>query len=218
MPKKRAALFDLDGVIVDTESQYTEFWEKIGEKFFPGKTNFAEEIKGRTLVEIKHLYFSLIPNAFDTVISGIDALEERMSYNYIPGVLNFIRILKKHNIRMAVVTSSNHKKMTHVIAAHPELEILFDRILMSEDFKYSKPDPDCYLKAAAALKEPINRCVVFEDSATGLEAGCNAKMCVVGLLTTLPRKEVEKRSDMTIKDYLQPEVDELLLNCFGISR
>lgn len=211
-----AALFDLDGVIIDTESQYTDFWKEIGKQLLPEIPTFAADIKGRTLVEIEHLYFSCVPNAFDAVTKGLDALEEKMEYPYIPGVCDFIKTLKMHGTRMAIVTSSNQKKMRRVIAAHPELETLFDRILKAEDFNRSKPDPDCYLKAAAALGEPVDRCVVFEDSATGLEAGRNANMRVVGLLTTLPRKEVEKRSDIAIQNYLHPEATEVLSKYFGI--
>jgi beta-phosphoglucomutase len=211
-----AALFDLDGVIVDTESQYTEFWREIGRKFIPENPSFAAEIKGRTLVEIERKYFSHIPEALQEITKGLDALEARMEYTYIPGVEAFIRILRKHGVRMAIVTSSNQKKMDRVSAVHPELGKLFDRILKAEDFSRSKPDPDCYLKAAKALDEPIDRCVVFEDSATGLEAGRNAGMRVVGLYTTLPREEVEKRSDIVIQNYLQPEAEEILCKYFGI--
>ena len=52
-----AALFDLDGVVFDTERQYTVYWQQVGLRYHPTLTDFAQRIKGRTLVEIFQAYF-----------------------------------------------------------------------------------------------------------------------------------------------------------------
>ena len=68
------------------------------------------------------------------------------------GVLKEISFyLKKEGIKTAIVTSSGRVKLQSFQAAYPEFVSMFDRILTAEDFSASKPDPDCYLKAAAAL-------------------------------------------------------------------
>lgn len=79
--------------------------------------------------------------------------------------------------------------------------MLFDAILTSEDFERSKPDPDCYLKAAQRLETQIDECLVFEDSVNGLRSGRAAGMKVVGLLTTNPLEVVAPLSDLQLTDY-----------------
>lgn len=68
-----------------------------------------------------------------------------MSYDFIPGVEEFIADLHRNGVKMAVVTSSNDKKMEAVYRAKPEIKSMFDRILTAEMFTASKPAPDCFL-------------------------------------------------------------------------
>jgi beta-phosphoglucomutase-like phosphatase (HAD superfamily) len=91
--------------------------------------------------------------------------------------------------------------MQAVYACHPEFKELFDAILTSEDFERSKPDPDCYLKAAKRLKASYKDCVVFEDSFNGLKSGRAAGMYVVGLATTNPAEAISPYADKVVKDY-----------------
>jgi HAD superfamily hydrolase (TIGR01509 family) len=110
----------------------------------------------------------------------------------------------------AVVTSSNLPKMESVYRHQPGFKVLFDAILTSEDFDRSKPDPDCYLKAARRLGVQIGECVVFEDSINGLKAGRAAGMKVVGLLTTNPLERVAEWSDMQTADYRSTRYETLM--------
>ena len=142
-----AALFDLDGVIVDTESQYTLFWRRQGEAYRPDMPHFEQRIKGMTLTQILE-FFADQPGIPERIQEELNLFETRMDYTYIPGATDFIRALRTQDIRTAVVTSSNTKKMENVYRAHPEFTSLFDRIFTAEDFQHSKPDPDCYLLGA----------------------------------------------------------------------
>jgi beta-phosphoglucomutase-like phosphatase (HAD superfamily) len=83
----------------------------------------------------------------------------------------------------------------------PGFKQLFDAILTSEDFDRSKPDPDCYLKAAERLGVRKSECIVFEDSFNGLRSGRAAQMAVVGLATTNKAEDITPFSDMQIFDY-----------------
>ena len=91
--------------------------------------------------------------------------------------------------------------MEAVYACHPEFSQLFDAILTSEDFERSKPDPDCYLKAAQRLGVAIDNCVVFEDSFNGLKSGRAAGMYVVGLATTNSADAIRPYCDEVIGNY-----------------
>ena len=104
-----------------------------------------------------------------------------------------------------MVTSSNQPKMEAVYQSHPEFRSLFDAILTSEDFERSKPDPDCYLKAAQRLGVKVEDCVVFEDSFNGLKSGRAAGMYVVGLSTTNPAEAIRPYCDEVIANYMKDE-------------
>ena len=109
--------------------------------------------------------------------------------------------MRQKGVKTAVVTSSNQPKMQAVYQARPEFCELFDAILTSEDFERSKPDPDCYLKAAARLGVDKKDCVVFEDSFNGLKSGRAAGMFVVGLATTNAAEKIAPLCDKVIDDY-----------------
>ena len=91
--------------------------------------------------------------------------------------------------------------MESVYRKHPEFKSLFDAILTSEDFEYSKPHPDCYLKAAARFGATPEECMVFEDSFNGLKSGRAAGMTVIGLATTNAAEAIAPLCDQVIKDY-----------------
>lgn len=196
-----AALFDLDGVIVDTEGDYSLFWKRIGQRYFPQQPTFDVDIKGSTLKEILKKYFENDEAQVAEINRSLSALEQSMSYTYIKGVTDFLKELASEGVKTAIVTSSNQKKMAQVRRVHPELVEQFDCVLTAEDFSRSKPDPDCYLKAGERLETEKSRCLVFEDSRNGLLAGRHAGMKVVGLATTLPEREVDELADVTISDF-----------------
>ncbi len=204
MEKKtiKAALFDLDGVVFDTEPQYTVFWGAQCREFHPEHPGLEHEIKGQTLVQIYDAWFSgeLAPKQA-VITERLNQFEQQMAYQYVEGFEAFIGGLRKAGIATAVVTSSNQPKMQAVYQRHPAFRSLFDAILTSEDFERSKPDPDCYLKAAKRLNASVEDCVVFEDSFNGLKSGRAAGMRVVGLATTNPAEAIRPYCDVVISNY-----------------
>ena len=202
MNDMKAALFDLDGVVFDTEPQYTIFWGAQCREFHPDHPGLEHEIKGQTLVEIYDAWFSGdLQYAREIITERLNQYEQQMAYNYVEGFKEYIEDLRQKGVRTAVVTSSNLPKMQAVYACHPEFKELFDAILTSEDFERSKPDPDCYLKAAKRLKASCEECVVFEDSFNGLKSGRAAGMYVVGLATTNAADAIRPYCDQVISNY-----------------
>ena len=92
-----------------------------------------------------------------------------MSYDFVPGVEEFIADLHRNGVKMAVVTSSNDKKMEAVYRAKPEIKSMFDRILTAEMFTASKPAPDCFLLGMEVFDTTPETTYVFEDSFNGLK-------------------------------------------------
>lgn len=195
-------LFDFDGVIADTESQYTVFWNRMGKEYL-GLENFGLTIKGQTLVQIFDKYFNAMTTEQEEVVTSLNAFEQKMSYDYIPGALKFLQTLKSSGIRTAIVTSSNDIKMSNVYAAHPELLELVDAVLTSEHFSKSKPDPECFVKGMELLGATPQETIVFEDSFHGISAGRASGAFVVGLATTNKTEVLTPLCDMVIKDFTQ---------------
>ncbi len=202
----KAALFDLDGVVFDTEPQYSVFWGQQCREFHPEHPGLENEIKGQTLQQIYDAWFSgSLSESQELITERLNAFEQQMAYNYIDGFLDFVGMLRSRSILTAVVTSSNKVKMEAVYSRRPEFTTLFDAVLTSEDFERSKPDPDCYLKAARRFALGPADCVVFEDSFNGLKSGRAAGMRVVGLATTNSAEAIAPFCDRVISNY-----DELL--------
>lgn len=193
------ALFDLDGVILDTEGSYTAFWDDYGSRHFSEK-DFGLKIKGQTLVKILGDYFPE-ENERKAITDAINDFERKMSYPFVPGVENYIKSLKSNGIRTAVVTSSNLLKMENVYRCHPGFREMFDIILTSEDFSESKPSPYCYLKAMRLFGAGPEDCVVFEDSLAGLQSARASGAFVTALTTTNPEEVVRNYADLVIRDF-----------------
>ena len=196
---RNVALFDLDGVILDTEGSYTAFWDDYGSRRFSEK-GFGLKIKGQTLVKILGDYFPE-ENERKAITEAINDFERNMSYPFVPGVENYIKSLKYNGIRTAVVTSSNIPKMENVYRCHPDFKEMFDMILTSEDFSESKPSPYCYLKAMRLFGAGPEDCVVFEDSLAGLQAARASGAFVTALTTTNPEEVVRNYADLVIRDF-----------------
>ena len=193
----QGALFDLDGVLVDTEGIYTEFWSEMDRRFPTGVAGFAQVIKGSTLTDILDTYFP-DKSVQDRIVDMLKQHERDMRYRLFDGVAELLAALRQRGFRMAIVTSSNRTKMKHLFAQLPELEKAMDIVITDEDISRSKPDPEGYLLAAERLGIPAEECYIFEDSLNGLRAARAAGGVVVGVATTNPRKVVEEMSDITV--------------------
>lgn len=194
------ALFDFDGVVMDTEKQYTYFWNNIGEKYL-GIRNLSDEIKGQTLVQIYSSHFRGMETEKEEITANLNAFEKEMPYELVPGVLDFMNVLKAAGVPMAIVTSSNAEKMSNVYRHYPELKPLVVHIYTSEFFTKSKPDPECFLLAMKELGGTETDTVIFEDSVNGLKAARATGAAVIGLTTSNSEEVVREMSDMCINDF-----------------
>ena len=197
----KACLFDLDGVVFDTEPLYTLFWRNLDKRLRPNIDNFEHIIKGQTLVQIYDKYFAGEEKKQEEITAFVNEYEQNMSFNYITGFEDFVKDVRSKGIKTAVVTSSNLEKMQNVYNKHPEFKGYFDEMLTSEDFEESKPSPDCYFKAAARFGVSPKECIVFEDSFNGLRSGIASGARVIGLATTNSMAEIEPYTKEVISNY-----------------
>ena len=200
----RGALFDLDGVLVDTETTYSLFWGKMGRKYHPEIPCFDMVIKGSTLPRILETYF---PDSeiSEGVKAELEVFENSMDFPVFPGVMEFLADLRRNGIPAAIVTSSGADKMKRLFDRNPEFASYFDALITSADVTRSKPDPQCYLLGAGKLGVDIRDCCVFEDSISGLAAGMASGAKVIGLSTTYPAERLEQEGNA---HYIMPSFEE----------
>lgn len=193
MTKPAGALFDLDGVLIDTEGIYTGIWSDIESHFPTGIADFALVIKGNTLPRILDTYFD--PADHPAIVEMLHAREQQMDYPIFEGVPELLSLLRCAGIPAAIVTSSGADKMALIERLHPEFIAAFDAIITAQQVEHSKPHPDPYIKGAAALGVAPEDCVVFEDSYSGLASGRAAGAYVIALATTNPLATLADKAD-----------------------
>ncbi|BFZ00744.1 hypothetical protein BsWGS_03783 [Bradybaena similaris] len=188
-PNVTHAIFDLDGLIVDTERVYTECLDEICGEF--GKT-FTWEIKSKQMgkkemesaqILIDHLSLPMTVDEYLTKLR--EKLEVKLpSTPLLPGAEKLIRHLHSNNIPIAVATGSEKWGYNRKISGHKELFDLFHHYVLASDdpeVKHGKPAPDCFIVCAQRFQDNPRpeEIVVFEDAANGAEAGLAAGMRVV---------------------------------------
>lgn len=204
-----SALFDFDGVVVNTEPQYSVFWHRVGRDLL-GMDDLETQIKGQTLTHIFESYFPGDRGRQRQIADSLADFERNMDYEYVPGIREFVADLRLNGVKTAIVTSSNADKMDAVYAHRPEIRTMFDRILIAEDFSRSKPDPDCYLLGMRTFGSEPQDTFVFEDSFNGLEAGMASGATVIGLATTNPAAAIAPHCHCVIPDFRQMSYERLL--------
>lgn len=202
--KQCGVLFDLDGVLLDSEGQYSIFWEQMDREHPTGIDNFASYIKGFHLTRILNYFAD--DDVRQQVLNALLEFERDMRFEFFHGALELVRQLRGEGIPMAIVTSSDHKKMQALYAQHPEFPTLFDQIITGDMVSRAKPDPECFIVGAQRIGIDIKDCVVFEDSRNGLLAARESGARVIGIATTLSFDEVATLSDLTVN-----AIDELTL-------
>lgn len=205
-----AALFDLDGVLVNTEDQYTQYWAEVGKHDFPDNPNFATSIKGQTLVQIYDRYYKGDLARQAQVTQGLSDFERQMDFPFIAGAVEFVASLREAGVYAAVVTSSNHEKMECLYRKCPDFTQRFDHIFTAEDAGRSKPAPDCYINAARFFGFDSHDCFVFEDSMSGLQAGRDSGATVIALTTTNSEERVRPFCQHFMKDFTAFSVGQML--------
>ena len=178
-------------------------------KQYLGMDDIEGKVKGQTLVYIYDTFFPGMVKEQTEITERLNRFEQEMSFDFIPGVLDFIADLHRNEVKTAVVTSSNEAKMAAVYRVHPEIKTLFDRILTAEMFTASKPAPDCFLLGMEVFGTTPDTTYVFEDSFNGLKAGMASGATVIGLATTNSREDIASLCHYVLDDFQGFTYDKL---------
>ena len=186
---KKAFIFDLDGVIVDTARYHFLAWQKLSQELgieFTPEHN--EELKGVSRVRSLDIILELgkvTASQEDKNRWLIQKNEEYLSYlkdidnsEILPGVLPILEFLKENNQAIALGSAS---KNARPILEKTGIIHYFDAIVDGNDVTNAKPDPEVFLEAAKLLGATPENSIVFEDSVAGVQAANIAKMTSVGI-------------------------------------
>lgn len=198
------AIFDWDGVIIDSAAQHEKSWEWVAElerlplvadhfkrgfglkneRIIPGILGWTDDPAevARLSNRKEELYRELV------VRDGVAPL---------PGVREFLTRLRDAGVPCAV-GSSTHRANIETIFRITGLGEFFNTVVAAQDVSHGKPDPEVFLKGAERIGVPPARCVVFEDAFAGLQAARAGGMKSVGVATTHPPAVLEGKADRIV--------------------
>jgi beta-phosphoglucomutase len=211
---KKAFIFDLDGVIVDTAKYHFLAWKKIAEALHINFTHEHNELlKGVSRVRSLDIILELgnvQASQEDKDKMLIQKNEDYLSYlvdmdesEILPGVFKILQLLKDKNQGIALGSAS---KNARPILEKTGILSYFDAIVDGNDVTNAKPDPEVFLKAAQLLHINPQKAIVFEDSVAGIQAANIAEMVSVGI----GEETILHEADCVFKDFTF--VDENFIN------
>jgi HAD superfamily hydrolase (TIGR01509 family) len=201
-----AVIFDMDGLMIDSESAYWAAGRKLAESY--GK-KVSDQTLGRMMGRKPIESMQVFANELGLDVSPQALLHARdssvfatlqQSVTPMPGLLEALQMLRSR-FKLAIATSAI-RRFVDVVIEHLALHGYFDLIQTSDDVAHGKPDPEIYLKAMAKLKIEPARCAVFEDSSNGALAGKRSGAYTVAVPSIYTREQDFSFVDFTAHDLL----------------
>jgi beta-phosphoglucomutase family hydrolase len=211
----KAVLFDMDGVIAETEHLHIEAEKQTMLKY--GVPITEDELHRYTGTTAKEMFTDLIARyKLDTTFEKIFNEKEKIMFEMlemdiepVKGVIELLHKLKEKRVKLAVASSS-HRRLVQYILRKLEITELFDSIISAEDIAHGKPDPEIFLKSAKRLKVDPAECLVVEDAELGVEAAKAAGMKCLGYKNPHSGNQDLSKADTVTDDFSSLDVQELL--------
>ncbi|MBO0453218.1 MULTISPECIES: beta-phosphoglucomutase [Enterococcus] len=213
MTNYHGAIFDLDGVLVDTARYHYLAWKQLAEQLtIPFSAEDNERLKGVSRVKSLDILLSLgnkhytekerehfMEQKNKVYVHYIEQMDET---EILPGVVELLKQLKHKNIKIALGSAS---KNSGIILKKTGLRHYFDAIVDGNDVSRAKPDPEVFLLGAKKLGIPAGQCMVFEDAKAGIAAAKHAGMLAIGVGT----KSNLPNADRLVESLEEIELSEL---------
>ena len=203
----RAVIFDLDGVLADSEPWWNEIDKKLlGEYGVTYHGEYHRNVLGvsyRVAVEFYKEAFGLSAPTEELMRRRGEIAAEFFAsrVGLFPSTKATLEKLRQMNLHLAVATSSVSASARPFLDQH-ELTAFFDVIVTGEEIERGKPQPDIYLRAAEKLGITADACLVIEDALSGIAAGKAAGMRVAAIPDTrfVDARDYEKQADYLLRD------------------
>ena len=181
-PHIRGVLFDMDGLVLDTEKLFCRFWAEAGQFYgFPMTFQHGMGMRALGRDQAEKQLKSFLGDTADyhairaKRIELMDAYIEKNGVDLKPGIRELLDYLHEKNILCAITSSSPLERIRRYLSFH-ELDAQFDALCSGHDVPNGKPAPDIYLYGAASLGLKPEECLALEDAPSGIEsafrAGC----------------------------------------------
>jgi beta-phosphoglucomutase len=195
----RAAIFDLDGVIVDTAKYHYLAWKRLANEYgFDFTEADNERLKGvsRTrsleiLLEIGALRVDMAAKKAMAAQKNdwyVEYIQRMDASEILPGAAEYLQALRNRGVKTAIGSAS---KNAPLILERVGIMSLFDVVIDGVKVKQAKPNPEVFLRAARELDIPPASCIVFEDAEAGIEAALRAGMGAVGIGRPIALKDAD---------------------------
>lgn len=210
IPEFFAVVFDMDGLVLDTESTYIEAWQKASRQMgIELSDQFCQSMSGMHFNQIK----KALKNETDLLIDFTIFNElstkywwEQVKQTGIPvkkGFHQLIEVLKEKNIPFCLATNSRKDNALRCLEL-AGLSDVFKHIISADDVPAGKPSPDIFLKAANILGVPQHQCLVLEDSFIGVQGAVKAGMPTIFIPSSSIKEEQTKRlADLSLQNLHQ---------------
>lgn len=210
----RAAIFDMDGVLVDNSVYHFRVWQEVLETCGVQLTwhNYVQDLNGKTPEESGRTIFA--DRLSRSEIRDLNAKKETLyrslysgSVTATPGLIPFLQDLASAGVPLALASSASPENIEFILGATGAGRF-FTTIVDATMVLHGKPDPEVFMMAARRLGQMPEQCVVFEDSKMGL-AAARASGAKVVALTTTQRPEQIVDADRTIRDFTEIRAKDL---------
>jgi HAD superfamily hydrolase (TIGR01509 family) len=214
MNRFSAIIFDMDGVIVDSEPRHERAFLEVFEEMGYGQTHGIDfpQYYGRS---DRALWLDFIEKHKPS--ESIEILSERKQRRFLemihqeqPIFENLPELVQRLSLiyKLGLASGSYHPVIDAILALK-SLRQFFPVVVSAQDVQHGKPAPDVFLRAAELLRVPPAECCVIEDSAAGVEAAISAGMTVIGITNSVPREKLH-HAHRIVSTY--KEIDDILLN------
>ena len=196
-------VFDVDGLMIDTESVWKNAFDKAGDKYgIPnlGDTLFPSLI-GKRLEDEQELLDRLLPSDIQNQLInewrqiGLGSLEREVPVK--PGLYEMLDYLEQHHIKMAVATTTR-RELTEQRLKKIGVYDRFDYVLCGDEVTKRKPDPEIYLSVLHKMNTKAENAIVLEDSSVGVEAAYRAGIDCIQVPDLIAPTEVQEKQTICI--------------------
>lgn len=202
----KAAIFDLDGTLIDNNNYHLTTWlQYLNNKGrVVTEDEYRQHFNGRTNKDVLEYIYEKPLTAEEALVYSLEkeALYREIYKEHIQpvaGLLELLQAFADNNIPMAIATSGIQPNIDFMFE-HIDIKKYFSAVINSSHVKLGKPDPEIYQKAAGALQVAPANCLAFEDAVVGIQSAKAAGMKVVAITTTEPAEKLGQ-ADLIVKDF-----------------